>query len=527
MKVYFKNKNFIIFLFSTNLFYAFLKDCSKAEPILKENNCKLIYCEQSQFNTNECSINNTVIKTQWLNNIIRISENYFRYINVVSNRNGDIFIETSPTTESSKRIFYGLKTNGRLYFQNEETPYYILNEMSIGLKRHYSELFNIVLNNNKEYLMSISTDGSVEIYDFENNKRKYTSYYNFIQMENTYTSIYNYGFTFEYYNSYYIIFPFYVHENNEYFGENDYIYVHRYHFTDSIDVSVSSSYEKNLPTSILYSVQGKMASCFKSDSLIYCLSHHFEKNYVVSVYNLDLVYYGYFNAEEDKIEDLNSFFKGVHVKDEIIAIYYYPPSSKVYGHLLIGEASMNEYYLYNLNKKIDIDLNVQLNNQLYYNDFIKIDENRLCITSVSSSTTQKIYIIIAALFNEYKNARLYYYSIEFYQLYHFNVYYDVKLYLFNNFITYSSCVCNKETCNDSVPFYSSLILFSYPNCLDTSIDLIEYLSNNTMNVSDFEINLNEYFKIDNNIFGYIFKYIKIINIFESSSLKLIKNKIIL
>jgi hypothetical protein len=45
-----------------------------------------------------------------------------------------------------------------------------------------------------------------------------------------------------------------------------------------------------------------------------------------------------------------------------------------------------------------------------------------------------------------------------------------------------------------------------------------------MNVNDFEINLTEYFKIDNNIFGYIFKYIKIINIFESNSLKLIKKK---
>ena len=61
--------------------------------------------------------------------------------------------------------------------------------MSIGLKRHYSELFNIVLNNNKEYLMSISTDGSVEIYDFENNQRKYTSYYNCIIIKIIFISI--------------------------------------------------------------------------------------------------------------------------------------------------------------------------------------------------------------------------------------------------------------------------------------------------------------------------------------------------
>ena len=252
MKVFFKNHNFILFFLSSNLFFVFLKDWNKTQPILKENNCQLIYCEQSKFNTNECSINNTIIKTQWLNNIIRISEDYFRYINVVSNKNGDFFIETSPITESSKRIFYGLKTNGRLYFQNGETPFFILNEMSIDLRRHYSELYNIVLNNDKEYLMSISTNGSVEIYDFDNNQRKYTTYNNFIQMENTYASIYNYGFTFEYFNNYYIIFPFYVHEFNQYYGENDYMYVNRYHFSDSIDISDSNSYEKNLNFSFIW-----------------------------------------------------------------------------------------------------------------------------------------------------------------------------------------------------------------------------------------------------------------------------------
>ena len=238
--------------------------------------------------------------------------------------------------------------------------------MSIGLRRHYSELYNIVLNNDKEYLMSISTNGSVEIYDFDNNQRKYTTYNNFIQMENTYASIYNYGFTFEYFNNYYIIFPFYVHEFNQYYGENDYMYVNRYHFSDSIDISDSNSYEKNLPTSALYGMQGKMISCFKSNSFIYCLFHHIEKIYKVSVYNLDLVYFGLANAVEDIIEDLYLFFKGVQLKEEIIAIYYYPPSSKVYGHLLIGEIIIdNINYQYILNKIIDIEINVQLNNQLY------------------------------------------------------------------------------------------------------------------------------------------------------------------
>ena len=527
-EIIFKNYIFNLFIIFWNLYFILLKICDKTIPILKNNECQLIYCEQSEFDTNECSINNQFIKTQWLNNIIRISDDYFRYINVVSNKKGDIFIETSPS-ESSKRIFYGLKNNGRPYFENEETPFYILNELSCDLKRHYSELFNVVLNNNKEYLMSISTDGFAEIYDFDNNKRIYTDYPNFIQMNKTFTSILNYGFTFEYKNEIYIIYPFYVFSYYNTFGKDTYLYFHRFHFKDNINISDPKSYDKVNSIYYLKSLEGKIVSCFNSNEHIYCFFQHYDYSYMLKVYDFDLNYLCYFCAIASNVEDLYSYFKGLHLKDEIVALYYYPPNSKDYGHLLI--ATPQSFYIDPdnpdkcnvLNELIEIQTKFKLNYKLYYNDFIKIDENRLCITSVSGSNTQKTYIIIVNLFNEYKRARIYYYSIEFYQLYHFNVYGDVKLYLYNNFISYSSCVCKNENCNnDSVPFYSTLILFSYPNCSDTSIDFIEYLSNNTMNVSDFEINLTDYFKIDNNIFGYIFKLIKIINIFQNCNLKLIK-----
>ena len=65
-------------------------------------------------------------------------------------------------------------------------------------------------------------------------------------------------------------------------------------------------------------------------------------------------------------------------------------------------------------------------------------------------------------------------------------------------------------------------MFSYPNCIDYIVDLIDYLSNNNININNFDINLTKYFVIDNNIFGYILKYLKIINFFVSTSLKIIK-----
>jgi hypothetical protein len=79
-----------------------------------------------------------------LTRIIRISDEDYRFINIASNLKGDLFIETSPISESSRRIFYGLKNNGRPFFNdeesNEETPFYIMNEMTSDLRRHESEL---------------------------------------------------------------------------------------------------------------------------------------------------------------------------------------------------------------------------------------------------------------------------------------------------------------------------------------------------------------------------------------------------
>ena len=175
-------KNIIFhFLMVSLIFKIILNDCSKEKPILKDNSCQLIYCKEDDFSKNICKINNTIINTQWLNRIIIISENQFRFINIASNTKGDIFIETSSTSSINKRIFYALNNNGRPYFKNnennKETPFYIMNESDTNLERHESELINIVLNNDdkKEYLMSVCMFGAVEIYDFDKGERKYVS----------------------------------------------------------------------------------------------------------------------------------------------------------------------------------------------------------------------------------------------------------------------------------------------------------------------------------------------------------------
>ena len=73
---------------------------------------------ETDFETWICSIKNSIIKSQWLNNIIFIGVQSFKYINFGEYSNGDMIIEANSPTKGI-RMFYGLKNNGRPLFTIE------------------------------------------------------------------------------------------------------------------------------------------------------------------------------------------------------------------------------------------------------------------------------------------------------------------------------------------------------------------------------------------------------------------------
>ena len=526
MKEVFYNNIFFHFLIMTLIFKNILNECSKDKPIFKENSCKLIYCEENDFSTNICEINNTIIKTQWLNRIIKISDNYFRFINIASNTKGDIFIETSSTSSESKRIFYALKNNGRPYFKNnendEETPFYIMNEIETNLERHESELVNIVLNNDEktEYLMSVSKGGIVEIYDFDAGERKYITTEQFFGYDSL--SSINVPIFIELDNIYYNFFPIYCFENHYFFGQSYYIYVKKYNF-NSKDISQTTSYTSKL-SDPFYALDQNIISCFITESKsVGCIFYHNTKHYCLSLYDSNLNFINLIDLIEVSSFNEYTFFKGIHLKGEIIALYYYLNSNtnEDYGYLSIKQIDLSKLTCNTYNNYEDISIDkVSFYTTIFYNDFIKLNDNKLCIISYNSN--HKIYIITVTLYNNDKSLIIYYYSIEFYNLFNYNINADTKIYNYNNFLIFCSSVCNKQSCSMSNPLYSTLIIFSYPNCTDYTIDLIDDLSNNDIYINDYEINLSNFFIIDNNIFGYIFKHIKIISVFENTYLKILK-----
>ena len=126
-----------------------------------------------------------------------------------------------------------------------------------------------------------------------------------------------------------------------------------------------------------------------------------------------------------------------------------------------------------------------------------------------------------------------YYSIEIENNNNFNLFNEVKATLYNNFICITVSYCYENKCADDVSHYSSFFILNYANNSDNSLDLITHLyETNEYIDNDFCLNLSEKLVINNNVFGYVYKGIQIIDYQKNIYLKnndiiIEKNSIIL
>ena len=74
------------------LFKIILNSCDRETPILHGRNCESLFCSDDQYSSGECEINNNIIKTQWLNNVIFIGNEYSTFTLFGRYSNGDILI---------------------------------------------------------------------------------------------------------------------------------------------------------------------------------------------------------------------------------------------------------------------------------------------------------------------------------------------------------------------------------------------------------------------------------------------------
>ena len=129
---------------------------------------------------NDCKNEKSLLETKCYNDVIKFDHDTWRAGHACTNNNGDMIVEFSLNPQySSKRLFYGLKKNGRYYFPGEPVYKQIDNITcqdgeNNGYKGRFESrnLFVSLKNDlpkNKQYLFSMSSFCSlVELLDMDN-----------------------------------------------------------------------------------------------------------------------------------------------------------------------------------------------------------------------------------------------------------------------------------------------------------------------------------------------------------------------
>ena len=528
---YIVKKLYINIIFFFLLFQTALNECERENPIKLDNDsCVMKYCIKDEYKSEECILDNPIIKVQFPNNLIILGDFSFRYLNFLKFSNGDMIFETSAFPSKNKRIFYGLKNNGRYYFKkndsNEETPF---NNLTAYNEYKFESGNSIIIIDGKEYFLSIGRmDSYTEIYDFENNKiismktEDLIGYYSFNRKPNL------------------------LKINKE---RNSYIFncIASIKNTNTavilkfnLELKEDGFSFKNLNMTKMEHSFLDIASCFitkKNETLIcfYGYDNSSYSSYLLIAYNNELEELAreYFSPFDLNYE---AFFYSIFFRENAGVFIYYKNESNVYYPYIffkeydVEDDSFKDYFL---NNSLIVLNEYVFNTDYLLNDIIKISDNKIGFFT-SSKNLEVLFIIILNIFsiNNINNIKIRYYSIETYKLLNYKISQDIKGFIFNDFIILGTSYCLLGGCDIlNWDKYSSVIMMiGYPHKDDDKFDVINYLLlDNNNSIENITLDLSENMIIDNNIFGYVYDGIKIKNIENSGYIYLVSstsNKII-
>ena len=145
---------------------------------------------------------------------------------------------------------------------------------------------------------------------------------------------------------------------------------------------------------------------------------------------------------------------------------------------------------------------------------IKIEDSKFCLVNMSPGL-DKVNIIIVNNYVDNK-IKIRYYIYRTFDLYSYSIKYQLSISIYNGLIAIGCIGVYESETN-----YGSVIIFNYPNSTDFIIDMTDNISSLNNPIIKFYEKCN----IENNIFGYIFHGIKIIDISEGFKLLYEDNKL--
>ena len=465
-----------------------------------------------------------------------------------ANSKNEMFLKaTSYPNLTDDRVFFGIKNDGNFFFKDEnenEIPNYLIKGKSSysdsqNIEKVDSENLFIQLsktddkNNNheqykKEYYLSISSQYSyIELYDLDQ-KMQISQIYTeeFLSYSTIYSNIFSFFKQTKFTDKNYYILAFISNYNNNNYDDS-YFNIKRFYFTSNEISSLNSYKIENILT--ISSSDRQIVSCFETEKgKIICF-------YQDTSYNFRVI--GYDNMLKNIIVNITLeketvmsgykyngiFFKCIHLKKEIGIFVFFISVSDLNPYIIFKnfDQTLDNNYNY------DIEIRINQTDLTYYyklNDILKINENKIAYISCPQNR-EKLYIIIINLFNDDTQFSIRYYLIEIFKKYRIKLYKDLRSNLFDKYITIAFSYCFNNTCDlvDHTEHNTSVIIFNYPNSSNFDIDIISQLNKTNEKISNITILFDNNIFIENNIFGLIYKGIKIISISENIKLYNYKN----
>ena len=501
------------FLFLNIFSYCLLTECNdRNKPYLLNNKCEA-YCSIYDINSEKCVIQNEIIKTQYLNNIIVIEGLDYPYVNVATSKNNNLYLLSSGYQELNFRNLYLLNNQGYGLLDKDYPMKIIKADSAFSKGRFESEIFTIKLyesNDDNEYLISISkADQYVEIYDFDNN----------VVFCDDVAKVFdnlNNVFTFfgphlklksaekEQKNTYLIGILACEYEEN---GKNiPYFYLKKVNFT-SLNIKDN---HPSFDTQKIKSSHSKIVSCYETSKyFIICFFQNPNYEYIMVVYNYNLEKETELRIANGNIptEQSNYYFECIHFFNETGVFAYFTNNE---NHNLVFEfkryfdnnKTIIDHFKSFTKYKID---NYHFNKEILNSDMIKVEDKKFYFVGVSTEN-EILYIISIFNYNE-ENFSYRVYSINSQDLYKYRPRGSLRITIYNNFLVAGLSYFN--TTSEWVS-YPSLIIFNYVKSENETFDLISYIKNNDIKINNLELELKGKYLIENNIFGYVYSGIEII-----------------
>ena len=493
-------------IFINLFFYSFSTECPKESPIFKNGNCTSIYCEESQFNSGECKINNTIAKTKWLNNIIKF-ENTNGDINLANSFDEKRFFFSLTLSNKAERIIFALYYSEFYLFRNASNHLISYISKNIG-SSPINEIANgqcIINDNNYEnlFLFLINKENSdIQIL----NLNEYNKDFDYISKSELLTE--NKIFKGEYS---YCIFN-YLFGDSFFFGaitsEEDkpnYNNISLY----SIRVSLNNNrlfFEYNYKQEI-DDIKGEYASFFVNGNNNYFSCFYLNKlnNYNITIYEMDYEEFKYKDSliipSSSGSNDEIYFFKGIYLAPrEDVYVYYTGDNNDIPTFIFKKIDNFEIVDKYSSIANVTLT-EYSFNNNIKYNDLFKKSTSNFYFVSISKNKE----LLILAYFKLFSNEiPILYYTVELKKYYNMKFLENIKGMIYREHyisLGFNFFYCLNETCEnpDEEKKNSGLIIFSIVNKTNIEIDLIDYIF--TYNKNYIIIDLGENIKIENNIFG--------------------------